>query len=36
MGMGMGMGGSGVGGMSSMLEKMGAGVDFEELSTTGM
>ena len=34
--MGMGMGGGGMGGMPSLLDKMGGGVDFEELSTAGM
>ena len=36
MGTGMGMGGGGMGGMPSLLDKMGGGVDFEELSTAGM
>ena len=30
------MGGGGMGGMPSLLDKMGGGVDFEELSTAGM
>ena len=29
------MGGGGMGGMPSLLDKMGGGVDFEELSTAG-
>ena len=44
MGIGTGMGkgkgimgrSRGLGGMPSLLDKMGAGVDFEELSTAGM
>ena len=40
MGMGKGEGimggGGGLGGMPCLLDKMGAGVDFEELSTAGM